>query len=118
MPGWAIGLIIVGAVLLLVGIILNIRFIFVRYEKKGIKVDAVVTRIEERDSSSKHYSHYVKYKTPEGEEVEAYMSSGKVIERPDEIGRMWHYDLQIGSKVRVAYLPKNPKHVVRVYYKD
>ncbi len=88
--------------------------------EKGIVTDAVVKRIEERESDSEDngvqsttYTYIVKYRTQDGRDVEAKMGSEKSVALLNR-GTTWDRDLQVGSTVQIKYLPEKPYYVVRV----
>ena len=75
------------------------------YEEEGIVADAVVSReiehrYEDDDAPHTSYTYHVKFRTRDGEEVEAqlddYRKSG----------------LRTGDSIRIKYLPGNTKKVL------
>ena len=74
-------------------------------QQNGIEADAVVTRIEESDTSDSDggsgvsYSYYVEYRTLDGQTIEARLGN-----EPRNIA--------VGSRLRIKYLPEKPKYVL------
>ena len=75
-------------------------------QKNGVEADAVVSRIEEDESAPDEdghtdttYIYYVRYQAQDGQTVEAKLSSAPG-------------NLFVGSRLRIKYLPENPKYVV------
>jgi len=83
----------------------------------GLEAEAVITRIEEEDTtdadgspSATFYTYYVTYRTMDGRTVEAKLGSGKSVD--NQIGGGWARGLQAGSRVVVSYLPDEPDYVI------
>ena len=78
-----------------------------KIRKNGVEVDAVVSRIEEEQTVSSEdgvdytYTHYVTYRNPQGETVEAKLDHAP--------GRT-----QVGDTVRKKNQPKKPHFAVLV----
>ncbi len=75
-----------------------------KVKRNGVEVDAVVTRIEEHemvdaDGVSRDYDFYVRYRTLEGRQIEAALANPK-------------NRLEIGSRVRIKYLPEQEDYPV------
>ena len=81
-------------------------------KKNGIITEAVVSRIKEdsyvdREKGSKtfgktfySFTYYVQYQNEKGETIEAKLRNGG--------------DLNMGDKLKIKYLPKKPKQILRV----
>lgn len=85
--------------------VLNIIRVF-KIRKNGIETDAVISRIEEQDSSDGDdytvvYIYYISYRTQEGKTVEAKLNHAP--------GRT-----RVGDQVRIKYLPEKPNHAIIV----
>ena len=110
----AIGLIVVIA---LIGIILTAKRNN-EIKQNGIEADAVVSRIKVNESvdedgfATTSYTYYVKYRSMDGQMVEAKLGSGKSID--NRIGKSWDSDLKEGVSLRIKYLPEKPKYVIRI----
>ena len=78
-----------------------------KIRKNGVEADAVVSRIEEEQTVSSEdgvdytYTHYVTYRNPQGETVEA-----KLDHAPGRI--------RVGDTVKIKYLPEKPHFAVLV----
>ena len=99
---------IIGAVAaLIIGVAI---YTFIRnnkIRKNGVEADAVVSRIEEEQTVSSEdgvdytYTHYVTYRNPQGETVEA-----KLDHAPGRI--------RVGDTVKIKNLPEKPHFAVLV----
>ncbi len=86
---------------------------------EGIVTDAVVSRIEEHESTDSdgmttvtNY-YYVTYQLSDGTPAEALLGSGKSIDF--RFGKnTWDADLYVGCRVHIKYLPDKPEYVVRI----
>ena len=73
--------------------------------RDGIETEAVVTRIEESESTDSDgstnvsYTYYVEYRTLEGGTLEARLGNAS-------------RDLHEGSRLRIMYLPNKPGYVI------
>lgn len=78
-----------------------------KIRKNGIETDAVISRIEESESIDSEggvdvsYTHYVTYRTPDGQEVEAVLN---------HVSRRTY----VGDLVRIKYLPEKPNYALLV----
>ena len=78
-----------------------------KIRKNGVETEAVVSRIEEEQMISSEdgvdykYTHYVTYRNPNGETVEAKLDHAP--------GRT-----RVGDSVRIKYLPEKPNFAVLV----
>ena len=78
-----------------------------KIRKNGVETEAVVSRIEEEQTVSSEdgvdytYTHYVTYRNPQGETVEAKLGHAP--------GRT-----QVGDTVKIKYLPEKPHFAVLV----
>ena len=74
-------------------------------QKNGIEADAEVSRIVEHEkegndaTSEVTYTYYVKYRTQDGQTIEAKLGN-----EPAHI--------RVGSQLRIKYLPDKPKYVI------
>ena len=75
--------------------------------KKGVEAEGVISRIIEQSnvdgdgSLDVTYTYYVKFRTQDGQEVEADLNHA-----PSRI--------RVGDSVRIKYLPEKPKHAVLI----
>lgn len=99
---------IIAAAVVLVAV--GVFFVVKRYtaiKKNGVEVDAVVSRIKEVETRNDDgsfdttYTYYVKFKTQDGQEVEARLGSAPRFTRQ-------------GDVLRVKYLPEKPKYAILV----
>ncbi len=97
-------------VLLFIAAVAGYIFYKIWYTKRnGIEADAVVTRIEEESGFDPDvtYNYYVRFTRSDGEmngqEAEARLSN-------PGFGK----GLEVGARIRIKYLPENPKAAVRV----
>lgn len=78
-----------------------------KIRKNGVEADAVVSRIEEEQSVSSEggvdytYTHYVTYRNPQGETVEAKLNHAP--------GRT-----RVGDRVKIKYMPEKPNFAVLI----
>lgn len=92
------------AIALVVGAVFTVKR-NMAIQKNGIEADAVVSRIEENESSNDDgsrdvtYNYYVRYQAQDGREVEARLGSEPA-------------NAFVGSRLRVKYLPEKPKYVI------
>ena len=100
--------ILFGAVVaLIIGYVIYIVIRNRKIRKNGVEADAVVSRIEEEQTVSSEdgvdytYTHYVTYRNPQGETVEAKLDHAP--------GRT-----QVGDTVKIKYLPEKPHFAVLV----
>ena len=100
--------ILFGAVVaLIIGYVIYTVIRNSKIRKNGVEVDAVVSRIEEEQTVSSEdgvdytYTHYVTYRSPQGEAVEAKLDHAP--------GRT-----RVGDTVKIKYLPEKPHFAVLV----
>ncbi len=95
-----------SAILIILFIIAVAAYVFckIHYTKKnGIETDATITAIEDEGlSTDASYNYYVRY-IMNGQEVEAKLSN-------PGFGK----GLEVGTQIRIKYLPEKPKIVVWV----
>ena len=90
-----------------------------KIRENGIVTDAYVSRIKEDEiidadglPSGTVMSYFVKYRTLDGEEVEATLGSGKSIDN-QMTRNNWASDLYVGCLVKIMYLPERTDYVIR-----
>ena len=100
--------ILFGAVVaLIIGFVIYTVIRNGKIRKNGVEADAVVSRIEEEQTVSSEdgvdytYTHYVTYRNPQGETVEAKLDHAP--------GRT-----RVGDTVKIKYLPEKPHFAVLV----
>ena len=79
-------------------------YYILKVKRNGIETEALVTRIEEEertdsDGVSVYYTFYVRYRTLEGRQIEATLANPKS-------------RLQVGSSVKIKYLPEKEDYPV------
>ena len=78
-----------------------------KIRKNGVEADAVVSRIEEQESTDADgsldvtYTYYVSYRTQDGQDIEAKLNHAP--------GRT-----RVGEQVRIKYLPEKPKFAILI----
>ena len=78
-----------------------------KIKENGIEVDAVISRIVEKESTDSDnntdytYEYYVKYTDQNGNQVEAKLSNPRTLSK-------------VGDQLKIKYLPEKPKVAVRV----
>ncbi|MBR6918663.1 MAG: DUF3592 domain-containing protein [Clostridia bacterium] len=93
------------AVIITVGFVITIRRNNA-IRKNGIEADAVISRIEEHESTDSDgmittsYTYYVQFRTNEGSNVEAKL--GKILQK----------NYRVGDQLRIMYLPEKPNYAV------